>query len=890
MRKDSFGTWRSLPVGEARHDYASLPALGAKLGVDLARIPFSLRVLLENLLRNEDGLVVTAAQVEALARWPAPGPALAELPFHPARVLMPDSSGVPLLIDLAMLRDALAARGLDPRLANPGIPADLVLDHSVTAEFTGSADAFAANLKREMERNRERYAVVRWAMSQVANLRVVPPGNGICHHVNLEWLARGVMLQEKDGRRIAFPDTLVGTDSHTPMINALGILGWGVGGIEAMAAMLGQPVALPLPEVVGCRITGVPRPGVLVTDIVLTLTQRLRAFGVVGALVEFCGPGVDALSLPDRATLANMAAEYGATMAFFPVDAEAIRYLAETGRDAALVEAYHRAQGLWREAGDAPPDYPRVVDFDLGEVEPSLAGPSRPEDRVPLSAVPASFHRAFASRIGDVAAPAPSRGDRAMRHGDVAIAAIASCTNTANPQQVIAAGLLARNAVARGLTARPWVKASMSPGSRVVTAMLDKAGLLAPLAEAGFHVIGYGCMTCGSGAGPLLPSASEAIARDDLLAVGVISTNRNFEGRLNAQVRGTWLASPPLVVAYAIAGNVLHNLSRDPLGVDAEGRPVTLAELWPSDAEIRAAMAEGLDPALFRDVYGSMADGGPEWAALPAGDSPRLDWNPDSLSIRKPPFLDADLAAPAGALRGARPLLILGDAVTTDHISPGGTIPADTEAGRYLAAQGVAPRAFGTYIGRRANHEVMIRGTFANPRLRNLMTPGTEGGVTRHMPSGDLVSVFAASERYRDSGTPLVVVGGKAYGNGSSRDWAAKGTRLLGVRAVIAEGFERIHRSNLVGMGVLPLQFPDGVNATTLRLDGTETFDIPDALDGFAPGRLLPVRITRADGRAEEIALICRVDTQQEALWLRAGGILPFALDRLLAQAAPVPA
>lgn len=889
MPRDSFGAWRRLTVSGETYDYASLPALGERLAVDLSRLPYSLRVLLENMLRNEDGLVVTAAQVEALARWPASTDALGDVAFYPARVLMPDSSGVPLLIDLAMLRDALAERGLDPCLANPGIPVELVLDHSITAEFTGSADALAANQRREMERNRERYAVVRWAMSQVANLRVVPPGNGIVHHVNLEYLARGVMVEMREGRRVAFPDTLVGTDSHTPMINALGIFGWGVGGIEAMTALLGQPVSLPVPDIVGCRLLGRPVPGVLVTDIVLTLTQVLRRAAVVGAVVEFFGPGLDELSLPDRATLANMAAEYGATMAFFPVDAEASRYLAETGRDPALVEAYCRAQGLWRDAGDAPPDYPRVVDFDLGAVEPSLAGPSRPEDRVPLSGVPASLRGAF-PQLGDVAAPPVGRGDRPLRHGDIGIAAIASCTNTANPYQVIAAGLLARNAAARGLQARPWVKASMSPGSRVVTAMLDKAGLLAPLAETGFHVIGYGCMTCGSGAGPLLPTTSEAIAKDDLLALGVISTNRNFDGRLNAQIRGTYLASPPLVVAYAIAGTVLHDFTTEPLGLDKEGRAVALADLWPSDAEIRAAMGRSLDPRLFQDVYAGMEDGGPEWAALPSPTGARLAWDPQSLSILPPPFLDPDVAAPVGAITGARPLLMLGDAVTTDHISPGGTIPRSTPAGEYLAAHGLEPRAFGTYIGRRANHEVMIRGTFANPRLRNAMAPGTEGGVTRHMPDGEPMTVFDAAERYRAAGVPLIVVAGRAYGNGSSRDWAAKGTRLLGVRAVIAEDFERIHRSNLVGMGVLPLQFPPGMSRLTLGLDGSETWDIDDAMQGFTPGRMLYARIRRSDGGVTAIELICRVDTQQEALWLRAGGILPYALRRLLGAPSPAAA
>ncbi|WP_439548956.1 aconitate hydratase AcnA [Falsiroseomonas sp.] len=884
MSRDSFGTLRRLPVGEGEWDFFSLPALGARLGADLSRLPFSLRVLLENLLRHEDGLTVMAEQIEALARWPKGGDAAQEVAFHPARVLMPDSSGIPLLIDLAMIRDAIAARGLDPRRANPVIPVDLVLDHSVTAEFTGSPEAFSANLRREMERNRERYGVVRWAMSQVANLRVVPPGNGIVHHLNLEYLAHGVMTAERDGRRLAFPDTLVGTDSHTPMINALGVLGWGVGGIEAMTALLGQPVSLLMPEVVGCRLAGQPRPGALVTDVVLTLTQVLRRARVVGAVVEFFGPGLDALSLPDRATLANMAAEYGATMAFFPVDAEAVRYLSETGRDPAqvsLVEAYCRAQGLWREPGDGPPDYPRVVEFDLDAVEPSLAGPSRPEDRVPLSGVPASLRLAFADRVGKAPAAPVAEVARPLRHGDVVIAAIASCTNTANPFQVVAAGLLARNAVARGLRAKPWVKASISPGSRVVTAMLERAGLLAPLAETGFHVIGYGCMTCGSGAGPLAEPVSREIAEGDLVTLGVISTNRNFEGRLNPQVRGTYLASPPLVIAYAIAGTTLRDLTTEPLGLDPGGEPVFLRDLWPADAEIRAAMEASLVADLFRRVYGAMADGGPEWAALPVAEGPLLPWDPASLFIRLPPFLEGDAAAPAGAIQGARPLLILGDNVTTDHISPGGLIPPNTPAGAHLAKQGLTPKQFGTYIGRRANHEVMIRGTFANPRIRNLMASGTEGGVTTHQPSGDRMTVPDAAARYHGEGVPLVVVAGKNYGNGSSRDWAAKGTRLLGVRAVIAEGFERIHRSNLVGMGVLPLQLSEGITAAALNLDGSETFDIPDALEGFAPRRVVGARLHRADGRNEPLPLIARIETGREADWLRHGGILPYAMRDL---------
>lgn len=867
---DSFATLRVLEGDVVFH---SLPALGEGLGADVSAMPVSLKVLLENLLRREDGVTVTAEDIGVLARWPAT--LGREVAFHPARVLMPDSSGLPLLIDLAAMRDAMVARGLDPRLVDPVVRTDLVIDHSVRVDVAGRTGAFAENLRAELERNRERYGVVRWAMSQFRNLRVVPPGNGIVHQINIEHLAEVVSCTPVAGGRLAFPDTLVGMDSHTPMVNALGVFGWGVGGIEATTAMFGQPVALPTPEVVGCRLVGRPRAGVMCTDIVLALTRFLRGADVLAAVVEFCGPALEHLSLPDRATIANMAPEYGATMGFFPVDAETLRYLRQTGRTAAqvaLVERYTKAQGMWL---GAEPAFRRVVEFDLGSVGPSLAGPSRPEALVGLGEVPGRFRAAYPVAAA-TAVPDVLEAARALRHGDVAIAAIASCTNTANPYQMIAAGLLARNAVARGLRAKPWVKTSFSPGSRTVPAMLEKAGVMPALETLGFHLVGFGCMSCGSGSGAV--AAADEIAAGGVVAAGVISTNRNFDGRLNAAVRGTFLGSPPLVVAYAIAGSVLHDLTRDRLGEDAQGEPVFLADIWPEDAEIRAALDAAVSWEMFREVYAAFADPGVAWAEIPHGTAPVFAWDEASMFLRRPPFFEAgeDAAAP---ILGARVLLMLGDDVTTDHISPGSTIPAGTEAGRYLAENGVNVARFGTYIGRRANHEVMIRGTFANVRLRNEMVPGREGGFTRHWPDGAEMTVFRAAERYRAEGRAMVVVAGQNYGCGSSRDWAAKGTRLLGVRVVIAESFERIHRSNLVGMGVLPLQFPPGVTRGSLGLTGEEVFDFPDVAAALEPGAMVRVRIWRG-GEASEVVLLSRVDTRREAEWVRGGGILPYVLAR----------
>ncbi len=889
--RDELGCLRSLAVGSAQYAYYSLPALADRLGADLDRLPFSLRVLLENLLRHTGDGTVSQADVAALARWDAPDREGGEVAFHPARVLMPDSSGIPLLIDFAALRDAVAARGLDPRRVNPRIPVDLVIDHSVRTDFAGTPDAFTRNLAREMERNGERYAVVRWAMEQYDNLRVIPPANGIVHQINIEYLASVVTTIRHGDTLLAFPDSLVGMDSHTPMVNALGVFGWGVGGIEAASALVGQPVALLVPRIVGCRVSGTRRTGVMCTDIVLSLTRVLRAAGVLGAVVEFFGPGLDELSLPDRATIANMAAEYGATMGFFPVDHETVRYLAGTGRSdsqVALVEAYARAQRLWREKDGAVPGFAQIVDFDLGTVQPSLAGPTRPEHLVPLPDVPASFRRGFADRVG--AAPAPPVADtaRALRHGDIVIASIASCTNTSNPFQIVAAGLLARNAAARGLTAKPWVKTSFSPGSRVVTALLDAAGLTAGLEAIGFYLAGYGCMSCGGGSGPLSEPIAAQIEQDGLIVLGMLSSNRNFEGRLHPLIRGTYLGSPPLVVAYAIAGSALHDLAQEPLGVDRDGVPVLLSDIWPQDAEIDAVLRAVQTPAMFRRSYGALADGGPGWTGLAHADGPVFAWDPASLYIKRPPFLDA-AGAPFGDIRGARALLLLGDDITTDHISPGGAIPPASPAGAYLQSHGITPAGFSTYVARRANHEVMVRGTFANIRLRNELAPGTEGGMTRHMPDGETTTVFAAAERYRAEDVPLVVIAGANYGCGSSRDWAAKGTALLGIRAVLAESFERIHRSNLVGMGVVPLQFTAGVTRHTLGLDGSETIDLLGFAAGLAPGMRVRARFTRRDGSTREAELLCRIDTRREAEWVRQGGILPYVLHEMTtAAAAPV--
>ena len=785
-----------------------------------------------------------------------------------------------MLADLAAMRDAVAARGLDPRRVNPLIPVDLVIDHSVAVDHAGSPNAMVRNMALEMERNRERYGFVRWSEGQVENLRVVPPGNGILHQINVENLATVVAERVVDGVAWAFPDTLVGMDSHTPMVNGLGVFGWGVGGIEAATAMLGQPVGLLPPTVTGCRLVGSLRPGIMAADLALSLTAWLRQADVLGGWVEFFGPGLEALPVTERVSIANMAPEYGATMGFFPVDARTLDFLRATGRSAELVarvEAYTRQQRLFHEPGDHPV-YGRTVEFDLSSVEPVMAGPSRPEQRLPLSAVPASFRQALTAG----AATGLSDG---LTHGDIVIASITSCTNTSNPRQMLAAGLLARNAVARGLRPRDTVKTSLSPGSRAIGSMLETAGLLEPLAQLGFHITGYGCMSCVGNAGPLPAAVTDAVFARDLTVCGVLSSNRNFEGRLHPSVRATYLASPPLIVALALAGSILVDLTHDPLAHDAAGQPIALSDLWPNDAEIEALAARIMTPELFSARYAKPSDGGPGWQAMPRGEHPLFSWDPKSLSLRQPPFFRADLTRQnvAEDIEGGRILLMLGDDVTTDHISPGGTIPASTAAGRYLTSLGVAEKDFDTYIGRRANHDVMTRASFANIRLQNEMVPGQAGGVTRHLPDDVEATVFDAAERYRAETTPMVVVAGRNYGCGSSRDWAAKGTRLLGVQAVIAESFERIHRSNLVGMGVLPLQFQPGVTRKTLRLTGAERIDILGLSGGLRTMMSLHARINRLDGSHEEVGLTCRVDTLREIEWMRQGGILPYVANKLKA-------
>jgi len=890
--RDSLGVRRTLEVGDRSYDYFSLPAAAAELG-DIAALPVSLKILLENLLRFEDGRTVTVAQIRALAGWLAARRSDAEIAYRPARVLMQDFTGVPAVVDLAAMRDAMVALGGDAGRINPLSPVDLVIDHSVQVDVFGRADAYRRNVEIEYRRNRERYAFLRWGAEAFANFRVVPPGTGICHQVNLEYLARTVWTgRDGEGREIAFPDTLVGTDSHTTMVNALAVLGWGVGGIEAEAAMLGQPISMVVPEVVGFRLVGSLPEGTTATDLVLTVTQMLRARGVVGKFVEFFGPGLDHLPLADRATIANMAPEYGATCGFFPIDAITLDYLRLTGRDpecVALVEAYAKAQGMWRDADTPDPRFTEVLELDLSTVEPSLAGPRRPQDRVPLRSARTAFAEALPALVGDAPLDArqPVRNtDYALRHGDVVIAAITSCTNTSNPGVMIAAGLLARKAVEKGLRTKPWVKTSLAPGSRVVSDYLERAGLQSALDELGFELVGYGCTTCIGNSGPLPDAIAEAVTEGRLVAAAVLSGNRNFEGRIHPLVKANYLASPPLVVAYALAGSLTRDLVEEPLGKDRDGNPVYLRDIWPSPAEVAEAVRRAVTREMFTTSYADIFAGDEHWAAI-AGDAAGLTyaWDPASTYVRRPPYFEGmPREAPARVedIRGARLLALLGDSITTDHISPAGAIPVDSPAGRYLIAQGVEPRDFNSYGARRGNHEVMMRGTFANIRLRNEMVPGKEGGWTRLMPEGEVMPIYDAAMAYRERGVPLLVVGGREYGTGSSRDWAAKGTLLLGVRAVIAESFERIHRANLVGMGVLPLTFPEGVGRRTLGLDGSETFDLVGLEDGLRPRATLRLTIRRADGSVQEVELLCRLDTEDEVEYYRHGGILHYVLRQLL--------
>ena len=899
-----------LKVGDSTYRYYRLEAL-AGAGVDLARLPFSLKILLENLLRHEDGVTVTADDVLALAKHDPLGATEREIAFRPSRVLLQDFTGVPAIVDLAAMRDAMKRLGGDPRRINPLQPVELVIDHSVQVDEAGSAGAFATNAKLEFERNRERYAFLKWGQQAFENFRVVPPDTGIVHQVNLEYLARVVFTADAPGGApVAYPDTVVGTDSHTTMINGLGVLGWGVGGIEAEAAMLGQPVSMLIPQVVGFKLTGRLPEGATATDLVLTATQMLRRKGVVGKFVEYYGEGMAALSLADRATLANMAPEYGATCGLFPIDAETLRYLKLTGRPAAaikLVEAYAKAQGMFHGPGAPEAVYSDRLELDLATVEPSLAGPRRPQDRVRLGDVKGSFQTALAEMRAarpvkkaalEIAEPsatsgqAGANGDQAaagVTQGSVVIAAITSCTNTSNPSVMIAAGLLAKKAVERGLETKPWVKASLAPGSKVVTDYLHHAGLDQYLDRLRFNLVGYGCTTCIGNSGPLAPAISEKVQKDDLVVAAVLSGNRNFEGRINADVRANYLASPPLVVAYALAGTMEVDLQTEPLGTGRDGRPVYLRDVWPSQLEIEDAITRSVRPEMFETEYRAVFAGDTAWGSLAAPTGDLYAWDLASTYVKNPPyFLDMAVEpAPVEPIKDARVLAFLGDSITTDHISPAGSIKATGPAGRYLVERGVAAADFNSYGARRGHDEVMVRGTFANIRLKNRLAPGTEGGVTVHLPDGEPLSIFEASRRYLAEETALIVLAGKEYGSGSSRDWAAKGPKLLGVRAVIAESYERIHRSNLVGMGILPLQFPRAESADSLGLTGRERYTIiglREALASrFAAGRELEVVVHSDDGSTRRFQALARIDTPQEIRYYEHGGILQFVLRQLLA-------
>jgi len=897
---DPFGGVDTLDTRGGAVTIHRLDALSRRGVGDLDRLPYSIRVLLESVLRNVDGFTVREEDVTRLAGWCARAPEQRELPFKPARVLLQDFTGVPAVVDLAAMRDALRRWGGDPKRINPLIPVDLVIDHSVQVDRFGSADALGINAELEFQRNRERYEFLRWGQNAFDGFRVVPPATGIVHQVNLEYLATVVARRRIDGRDVALPDTLVGTDSHTTMINGLGVVGWGVGGIEAEAVMLGQPIYMLTPEVVGFKLTGRLPEGATATDLVLTVTQMLRSKGVVGKFVEFHGPGLAEMSLPDRATIANMSPEYGATMGFFPVDAETLDYLRRTGRTEEqidLVERYTKEQGLFRTADTPDPEFTDTLELDLSTVEPSLAGPKRPQDRVPLSAMKESFGRSLRAPIAergfalDDAAMKRSAEVRhdgsatSITHGSVVIAAITSCTNTSNPSVMVAAGLLAKKAAERGLKVRPYVKTSLAPGSRVVTRYLEDAGLTPYLEQLGFHHVGYGCTTCIGNSGPLPEPVAEALADTDLVAASVLSGNRNFEGRVHAQVKANYLASPPLVVAYALAGTVDIDLQNEPLGEGADGQPVYLRDVWPTAQEVEQAVAEAVKPESFKQQYADVFTGNERWNRISGVSGETYDWAPESTYIQAPPFFDG-LALEAGEiedLEGARVLVLVGDSITTDHISPAGAIKADSPAGVYLQEHGVEPQDFNSYGSRRGNDRVMTRGTFANVRLRNLLAPGTEGGVTVHLPSGEQMSIHEAAMKYKEAGTPLVVLAGREYGTGSSRDWAAKGTLLLGVRAVLAESFERIHRSNLVGMGVLPLQFLPGDGVEKLGLTGHETFDFQIRGPGGSvePMQQVSVTATDPDGQVKTFTTTARLDTPVEVDYYRNGGILHTVLRQL---------
>jgi aconitate hydratase len=890
---DSFKARTTLKVGAQQYDILSLAALKS-LNVD--RLPFSLKILLENLLRFEDGVNVTQSDIEALLKWDPKAAPSYEIAFTPARVIMQDFTGVPCIVDLAAMREAIVKLGGDPQKVNPLAPAELVIDHSVQVDEYGAANSLQHNNEIEFQRNGERYMFLRWGQTAFSNFKVVPPNTGIVHQVNIERLARVIFSDDAGGTKAAYPDTLVGTDSHTTMVNGLGVLGWGVGGIEAEAAMLGQPVTMLIPQVIGFKLTGALPAGTTATDLVLTVTEMLRKKGVVDKFVEFFGDGLKGLPLADRATIANMSPEFGSTCAIFPIDEETIRYLELTGRPAeqiALVESYAKAQGLWRINGAAPADYTDVVELDLSTVVPSLAGPKRPQDRVPLTKAKSVYQSSVkkmaeerAQKNPKATGSAPAKVGAAsfeVKDGAVLIAAITSCTNTSNPAVLVAAGLLARNALKQGLSAKPWVKTSLAPGSRVVTDYLNKAGLLNDLEQLGFYTVGYGCTTCIGNSGPLKPEISEAVKTGDVVACSVLSGNRNFEGRVHPEIKMNFLASPPLVVAYALAGSLDIDITTEPLGTGKDGKPVYLQDIWPTAKDVAATVANSVDSAMFKKGYANVFLGDANWAAIKTPAGKIYSWDGKSTYVKNPPYFDGMTMTPAplGDIKGARVLAMLGDSVTTDHISPAGNISKSSPAAKYLMAQGVQAADFNSYGARRGNHEVMMRGTFANIRLRNLLLPATEGGVTMHIPSGEQMSIFDASVKYKAEKTPLVILAGKEYGTGSSRDWAAKGTMLLGVKAVVAESFERIHRSNLIGMGVLPLQYKDGQSTQSLGLTGKETFEIVGLNRGAA--KIVKV-ISKSDaGKTIEFEARLRIDTPKELDYYQHGGILQYVLRQLAA-------
>jgi aconitate hydratase len=884
--KNSFSSLATLRVGSDSFEIYRLDAL-AKAGVgNVARLPFSLKVLLENLLRHEDGRFVQSGDIPALAGWDPSNAVEKEVSFMPARVLLQDFTGVPAVVDLAAMRDAIRKLGGDPKKINPLLPAELVIDHSVQVDKFGTAGAFAFNANLEMERNIERYAFLRWGQKALKNFKVVPPDTGICHQVNLEYLARVVFNTEQDGKRFAFPDSLVGTDSHTTMVNGLGVMGWGVGGIEAEAAMLGQPLSMLIPAVVGFKLHGRLPEGATATDLVLTVTQMLRKKGVVGKFVEFYGTGLSSLTLPDRATIANMAPEYGATMGFFPVDAEVLNYLRFTDRSEAqveLVEAYSKEQGLFRTDETPDPIFTDKLELDLATVVPTMAGPKRPQDSVPLTQAKVAFEKSLTEPAKH--AKVQNNGDSfELADGSVVIAAITSCTNTSNPSLMLGAGLLAKKAVERGLSSKPWVKTSFAPGSKVVTDYIEKAGLWPYLESLRFHLVGYGCTTCIGNSGPLSETISKAIKDNNLVAVSVLSGNRNFEGRINPQCRANYLASPPLVVAYAIAGRMDFDIVNEPLGNDKAGKPVYLRDIWPTPQEVESTMRSSVTSEMFRKEYADVFTGDEHWQALPIPEGDLYAWDGKSTYIKDPPYFEGMPVKPGALtdLRGLRALALLGDSITTDHISPAGSIPAESPAGKYLIANGVQPKDFNSYGARRGNHEVMMRGTFANIRLKNQLAPGTEGGWTIHQPSGEKMYIYDAAMKYRDERVPLMILAGKEYGSGSSRDWAAKGTILLGVKAVLAESFERIHRSNLVGMGVLPIEFLPGENAKSLGLTGLEVFDFEGLAQNFEPRKTIKVTARDTGGNVKSFTALARVDTPFEVAYYQHGGILQYVLRQML--------